>query len=277
MSHAAVTEPQPQVTGRRLSKFWRVALEASLLFSCLHGGAFSAELPDLVATARRSVLPVGTFSPTDSPRFSFRGTGFVVGDGHFVVSNFHVMPQASESGSTNARLMVLVPRPDRELEPRQAELVASDRLHDLALLRIDGDALPALTLDERPPVPEGTSVALMGYPIGGVLGFSTVTHRGIVSSLTRIALPALNAQQLSPRALAQLREGPFEIYQLDATAYPGNSGGPLLDLASGHVIGVINMVLVRGTRESALSNPTGITYAIPVRFVRALLDQREAR
>jgi hypothetical protein len=35
------------------------------------------------------------------------------------------------------------------------------------------------------------------------------------------------------------------------------------------------MVLVRGTRESALSNPTGITYAIPVRFVRELLQRRE--
>ena len=76
------------------------------------------------------------------------------------------------------------------------------------------------------------------------------------------------------RAVAQLRQGPIEAYQLDATAYPGNSGGPVLDARTGSVLGVVNMVLVRGTRESALSHPTGITYAIPVRFVNELI-QRE--
>ncbi len=106
-----------------------------------------------------------------------------------------------------------------------------------------------------------------------MLGFSPVTHRGIVSSVTRIALPAPTSRQLSARAVAQIREGAFGVYQLDATAYPGNSGGPVFDVATGRVIGVINMVLVNGTRESALTHPTGISYAIPVRFVRALLEK----
>jgi len=114
----------------------------------------------------------------------------------------------------------------------------------------------------------------MGFPIGGVLGYSTVTHRGIVSSITTIALPSPTSRQLAPKAISQLREGAFEVYQLDATAYPGNSGGPLLDAHSGQVVGIVNMVLVKGTRESALTNPTGITYAIPVRFARDLLNQR---
>ena len=84
----------------------------------------------------------------------------------------------------------------------------------------------------------------------------------------------MRARQLDAKTVSRLRDGPFEVYQLDATAYPGNSGGPLLNAQTGEVVGVVNMVLVRGTRESALSNPTGITYAIPVRFVRELL-QRE--
>ena len=47
----------------------------------LAGRAAAAELPELVAAAKPSVLPVGTYNATDSPRFGFRGTGFVVGDG----------------------------------------------------------------------------------------------------------------------------------------------------------------------------------------------------
>lgn len=239
----------------------------------LHFAAPAAELSDVVATVRPSVLPVGTYNPTDSPRFSFRGTGFVVGDGNFVVTNFHVLPPAAEA-APQAALSVLVPGGRASSATRRAELVASDRTHDLVLLKIDGPALPPLRLAAAGSAREGQAIALMGFPIGGVLGFSPVTHRGIIASITAVALPAPAAQSLDARRVAALRDGAFEIFQLDATAYPGNSGGPVFDAASGDVIGVINMVLVRGTRESALSNPTGISYAIPVRFVRELLERR---
>jgi S1-C subfamily serine protease len=63
------------------------------------------------------------------------------------------------------------------------------------------------------------------------------------------------------------------VFQLDATAYPGNSGSPIYDPETGEVIGIVNMVLVKGTKEAALSSPTGITYAIPSRHLKALLDQ----
>jgi S1-C subfamily serine protease len=111
----------------------------------------------------------------------------------------------------------------------------------------------------------------MGFPIGGALGFTPVTHRGIVAAVTMMAQQAATAQQLDARAASRLRAGNFEVLQLDATAYPGNSGGPVFDAAGGAVIGVVNMVLVKGSRESALSQPTGISYAIPVRHLLALL------
>jgi serine protease Do len=101
-----------------------------------------------------------------------------------------------------------------------------------------------------------------------------VTHRGLLSSVASVVMPTPSARQLTERAVLQLREGGFVIYQLDGTAYPGNSGGPLLDAATGRVIGVISLVLAKGSREAAITNPSGISYAIPVRHVIDLLEQR---
>ena len=236
------------------------------------GAATPAGLPDIVAGAKPSVLPVGTFNPTDSPRFGFRGTGFVVGDGTLIATNFHVLPAGADT-SGGPRMAVLTSRTAGEGQGRLARVVATDRVRDLALLQIEGPPLTALPLAETGTAREGQGVVLMGFPIGGTLGFSVVTHRGIVASITAAALPAATASQLDPRALVKLREGNFELLQLDATAYPGNSGGPLLDADTGRVIGVVNMVLVKAGRESALSNPTGITYAVPVKFLHQLLKE----
>jgi len=227
-----------------------------------------ADLPAVVAASRPSVLPVGTFSATSSPRFSFRGTGFVVGDGSLVATNFHVLPPAGELEGGGV-MVVLASRSESSL--RRATVVATDRAHDLALLKIEGAPLAPLPLDEPGLAREGQSVALLGFPIGGTLGFAPVTHRGIVASITTAALPAPTSQSLDPRAVLRLREGNYEVLQLDATAYPGNSGGPVVDADTGRVIGIVNMVLVKAGRESALTNPTGISYAVPVRHLHELI------
>jgi len=148
---------------------------------------------------------------------------------------------------------------------------AQDTSHDLVLLRFDGPQIQSLALGAGSLAPEGTRIVLMGFPLGGALGFSVVTHEGMVSSIAPIALPAPGANGLNARAVRQLREGSFEILQLDAVCYPGNSGGPVIDIDSGRVVGIVNMVLVKGSRETALSQPTGISYAIPVQYVRAML------
>lgn len=228
-----------------------------------------ADLRALMQSVRESVLPVGTFNALNSPRFTFRGSGFVVGDGTLLLTNAHVLPDPG--AVPTPQMAVWVARAEGRREARMATVLRLDRIHDLALLRLEGTPLPALTMAAAGSVQEGQEVALVGYPIGGVLGFAPVIHRGIVSSLTTIALPAATSQQLAERTAARLREGPFAVYQLDATAYPGNSGGPLLDAHTGHVVGVVNMVLVRSTRESALTNPSGITYAIPSQFAIELL------
>lgn len=233
--------------------------------------ATAADLPDLIDRSKPSVALVGTYAETDSPRFVFRGSGFVVGDGNLLITNAHVLP-AVMTGEIGRRLVVQIRRASGEWGVRGATVSTLDKAHDLALLRFDGPAAPVLPL-RKAMVREGTSIALMGFPLAGALGFSTVTHRGMVSAVTGIAMPTPNAQSLNASAVLRLREGAFDILQLDATAYPGNSGGPVLDAQVGDVVGVINMVVVKRSRESALSDPSGITYAIPASFAAALVDQ----
>jgi S1-C subfamily serine protease len=158
---------------------------------------------------------------------------------------------------------------------RLASVLKLERAKDLALLKFEGRPVRALPLATPNAAKEGMSIAVIGFPLGGALGFSPVSHRGIISSITPIALPMATAQRLNEKSIRQIREGTFDILQLDATAYPGNSGGPVFSVDSGEVVGVINMVLVKGSKESALSHPSGISYAIPVGFVRELLSSPE--
>jgi S1-C subfamily serine protease len=236
------------------------------------GLAQAAGLVDLIASMKPSVCAVGTFNALDSPRFGFRGTGFFVGNGSLVATCWHVLPEvAAETRPGVTSLAVLVSEAEGAPEVREADLVTSQRAHDLAVLRIKGRPGTPVNLAAASSPREGMEVALIGFPIGGVLGFKPVTHRGIVASIVASALPTAAARQLNEGSVARLREGSFELLQLDATAYPGNSGGPLFDVQTHQVIGVVNMVLVKNNRESALSQPTGITYAVPVRYLRDLL------
>jgi len=238
----------------------------------LLAGTAKAGLPDTIDRLKPSMVLVGTFKATNSPRFQLRGTGFVVGRGAQVVTNAHVLPDDLGQGDA-ARLMVQVRGSDGSWQMRSAALVERSGEHDLALLSIDGPAIPAMAIGDSARVREGHELAFMGFPIGGVLGFSVVTHRAMVSSITAAALPSPTADRLKPQAIRGLRDGTFSLFQLDATAYPGNSGGPLFDPESGAVVGVVSMVLIKGTRESALSQPSGITYAIPAVYVKTLLDR----
>ncbi|WP_114971790.1 S1 family peptidase [Rhodoferax ferrireducens] len=232
-----------------------------------------ADIVSAIAKVKPSVVLVGTFKSTNSPRFSLRGTGFVVGDGNLVITNAHVLPQSAEE-DVEAGLVIQIRDGQNEWQMRPATLLEGDKIHDLALLRFQGPAAPAVTVRDSGAVQEGQAIAFMGFPIGGALGFSPVTHRGMVSSITPAALPTPSARQLNQQAIRSLRgDGRFDIFQLDGTAYPGNSGGPLFDPETGDVLGVINMVFIKGTRESALTNPSGITYAIPSAHILQLLQR----
>ncbi len=72
-----------------------------------------------------------------------------------------------------------------------------------------------------------------GFPIGPALGPYPATHRGMVAAITPIAIPQARSAELDPKTIRRLTSGAFPIFQLDATAYPGNSGSPVFDPAIG--------------------------------------------
>jgi S1-C subfamily serine protease len=257
----------PIIARRRL-------LACALAMALAFAPAARADLAATLTRIKPSVVAVGTYQRTRSPAFAFRGTGFAVGDGTLIATNAHVLPDQVDTAKMEA-LVIVLPSGDMTGAARPVRVVATERAQDLALLRLEGGPpLPPLHLASGAAVREGQEVAFTGFPIGAVLGMTPVTHRGIVSAITPIAIPQANSRDLNPALIRRLASDAFRVYQLDATAYPGNSGSPLFDPATGEVIGVLNMVFVKSTKESVLSDPSGISYAIPVEHLQRLIAAR---
>jgi serine protease Do len=258
----------------RSRRFAAARLLACAATACLLLAGISwarAGLPEALVRVKPAVVAVGTFQKMRSPAFMFRGTGFAVDDGTLVATNAHVVPETlkTENGET---LMVLVRVPEaKDPQPREAKVIAMDKEHDLALLRISGAPLPTVTFGNSEAARDGQSVAFTGFPIGNALGFYPVTHRGIIASLTPIAIPAATANRLDARVVQGLKAGPFVLFQLDTTAYPGHSGSPLFDAEAGEVIGIVNMGMLKGMKDTAVGQPSGISFAVPARYLQELL------
>ena len=223
----------------------------------------------VVEKIKPSVVGVGVFDPLGAPRANLQGTGFVIGDGTIVATNYHVVAAELAEGSQQRRVIFV--GSGNSPETMTAKIIDTDPLHDLAILRID-KPLPALQLADGTFIDDGTEVAFTGFPIGAVLGLYPATHKGIISAKTPVITPSRNATELSAKLLRRLRD-PYFVYQMDATAYPGNSGSAVYELDDGKVVAVINKVFVKETKEAALSNPSGITYSIPVKYLRELLSK----
>jgi S1-C subfamily serine protease len=200
----------------------------------------------------------------------FEGTGFAVGDGLTVVTNAHVVPRTLNV--ENKEELVVLAEIDGKPQLRQARIAMLDLDHDLLALRVTGQPLPTITLGDSSTVKEGADIAFTGFPLGMALGMRPVTHRGSIAAITPVATRAPAARNLNPKSIDRLRSQ-FFVFQLDATAYPGNSGSPMYDPETGVVYGVLNSVFIKQTKETVIKDPSGITYVIPSNFVRDLLQQ----
>ena len=229
-----------------------------------------ADVADMLSGIKPGVVGVGTFNPTGSPRANLQGTGFAVLDGRYVVSCAHIFTKPLDSEKKEIHAVFL--GHDRQMVVRAAQLIATDEARDLALLKISGDPLPALKLGDSSRAREGWQLYFTGYPIGSVLGLNPSTHRAGLAAIIPIFTPLQSASQLNVRTLKQAKD-PYEVFELDSVAYPGNSGSPVWHPDTGEVLGVVNSVYVKGAKEAALSAPSGISYAIPAKYVQLLLEK----
>ncbi|SLN18290.1 Periplasmic pH-dependent serine endoprotease DegQ precursor [Falsiruegeria litorea R37] len=166
------------------------------------------------------------------------GSGVILSDDGYVVSNYHVVGMASE---------IQVVTTDRR--EYSATVVLGDEESDIAILRLDqASDLPSLALRDSDQVEVGELVLAIGNPFG----VGQTVSSGIVSGLAR-----------SGAATGKAR-GYF--LQTDAPINPGNSGGALIDV-NGDLIGINTSILSR----SGGSN--GIGFAIPANLVREFLRQ----
>ncbi len=251
----------------------RAVLNLFLLVITAAATLSASELPDVIDAVRPAIVGVGTAYPPRQPIAGQRpnqlmGTGFSVGDGQLIVTNDHVLPEKLDY--ENRQSLAVFAGRGRDARVHVARVVARDKAHDLAILRIESTRLPTLSLGDSDTVREGETMAFTGFPIGAVLGLYPVTHLGIVSSITPVVREAGDASELTALQLQRMRNR-YDVFQLDAIAYPGNSGSPVFRPTSGEVIGVVNSVFVKESRESVLERPSGISYAIPVEYVHTLL------
>lgn len=250
--------------------FLNQLIKVIAIFGTMSASTYAVQLADTVEKIKPSIVGIGLHTPTSRPQNVLHGSGFVVGNGTLIITNNHVLPELLDE--VLLQKMAVFTGSGKSAKVRKAKIVARSEEHDLAILKIEGRSLPSLELASKDYIREGTSIAFTGFPIGSVLGLYPVTHRGIIASITPTIVPVSDSRNISAKMLRRMKN-PYLVYQLDATAYPGNSGSAMYDTRTGEVVGIINKVFVQESKEAVISKPSGITYAIPVKYLHELLKK----
>ena len=168
-----------------------------------------------------------------------QGSGFVIREDGYLLTNHHVIAASTTGGGITVTL------PGQE--PVRAEVVGSDAVYDIAVLKVGRSGMRALPFADPDTVEVGQTVVAVGAP----LGLDSTVTSGIVSAIDR---PVVAGQSDDVSYINAI--------QTDAAINPGNSGGPLLDLA-GNVVGVNSAIAQVPTSALAPSGSIGLGFAIP--------------
>lgn len=167
------------------------------------------------------------------------GSGVIISSDGYILTNNHVV-----DGATDVRVTM----PDRR--EYKARVVGTDAKTDIALIKIDANNLPAITIGNSAKLQVGDAVLAIGNPFG--VG-QTVTM-GIVSATGRAGLGIEDYE---------------DFIQTDASINPGNSGGALVN-DRGELVG-INTAILSGNS----GGNQGIGFAVPINLARQVMDQIE--
>jgi S1-C subfamily serine protease len=258
----APSAPVKQASPRRhwMRPLAAIALTASAVVAGAAGGVAAMRLePAQISqqpAATSSVSPTGAAQPIASavyeeihgsvvqlvvtggtPRSGGSGSGVVVDQRGYILTNYHVIESAR---SITVRFDNGTTRP--------AQVTKTDAVNDLALLKVDLPAgVPVATLGDS----DAVKVGELAIAIGSPFGLSQTVTQGIVSATDRTYQPSGGPA----------RRG---LIQTDAPINPGNSGGPLIN-AAGEVIGINSF------NESPVEGSVGIGFAVPINLAKLLL------
>ena len=168
------------------------------------------------------------------------GSGIIISPDGYIVTNDHVVGEA---------MQIRVTLNDRRVLP--AKLIGTDKLTDLAVIKVDAKDLPSIAWGDSTKLRPGQSVLAFGSPFGY---FQFSVTRGIVSAVNR------------PNPFSDDPRKPGAYIQTDAAINQGNSGGPLVN-AHGELVGINTFII------SSSGSFAGAGFAIPSQIVKATADE----
>jgi S1-C subfamily serine protease len=190
--------------------------------------------PAIVSVATLRVIQENTF---DAVPVRGLGSGIIFDSNGGILTNHHIVEEAQ-------RVEIVT----GDSKKHQGEVLGSDAMSDIAVIRVDGDGLPTVKLGDSDKIVPGQIAIAIGNPYGFLLPGPTVTV-GVISALKRHI---------------HVEDHMYEdLIQTDASINPGNSGGALAD-SSGHVIGV---------NTANIPFAQGIGFAIPINTARRIAKE----
>src|SRR5881392_3146309 len=188
--------------------------------------------------------------PQQSRPMRGQGSGFIVTSNGYILTNNHVITNSDRETIADK---VTVKMLDHRVFT--AKVVGHDRTTDVAVIKIDGNNFPTVSLGNDVSARIGEWVLAIGNP----LGLENTVTAGIISAKGRSLAELMNPTGNNQYAIS-------DLIQTDAAINPGNSGGPLVN-AKGEVIGI----------NSAIASPTGYNagygFAIPITLAKRVMDQ----
>ena len=181
------------------------------------------------------------------------GSGFVLTQDGYIVTNYHVIEDAAEDSSVTIEVSFA------NGDKYTAKLVGGEQDNDVAIIKIDATGLQPVTLGDSDQLVVGETVYAIGNPLGE-LTYSLTD--GIVSALDRLITTSTTNEN------GQTETTTLNVLQTNCAINPGNSGGPLFD-SYGNVVGIVS---AKYTQSSSGVSAEGLGFAIPINDVKDILS-----